>query len=445
MDAFVIKGPTKLQGVVSVSGAKNVALKVLVAACLTSEAVTISNVPKIADVATMIDIMKELGGEASFEDHTITIRAQKFKTHILSLENGAKARTSVMFMVPLLYRLGKAVIPNPGGCRLGARPVDRIIDGLTHMNAAIEYRSNDGYFHARTKGLKGTTYTFKKNTHTGTETLLLAGVIAEGTTILKNAAEEPEIDDLIGLLNAMGGNIRRSGKREITIIGVKNLHGAKFEISSDRNEIVTLGIGAILTGGDIIVKGAKKEGIEEFLEKLAEVNGGYELGTEGIHFFYKGRLKPANIVTSIYPGFMTDWQAPWAVLMTKANGISFIHETVFENKLGYIHELRKMGAKIIPFKPHVRNPEAFYNFNMEDDSPEYIHAVKVYGPTPLHNAIVNSIDIRAGATVVLAAMAAKGESTIFGVEKLDRGYEHFEDRLNALGAQIKRVRKELPL
>lgn len=445
MDTFIITGPTKLQGNVKVSGSKNVALKVLVAACLTDDTVTIHNVPEITDVSTMIDIVEELGGSASFANHTITIRMKKFKSHELSLENGAKARTSVMFMVPLLYRVGKAIIPNPGGCRLGARPVDRIVDGLRHMNAHITYHSEDGYFHAATRGLSATEYTFKKNTHTGTETLLLAATIAKGRTLLRNAAEEPEIDDLIALLNAMGARIKRGKNRTITIEGVEKLHGADFTISPDRNEIVTFAIGAILTEGDIFIEGAKPDGLTKFLEKLVLANGGYEEKENGMRFFHKGRLNPTNIQTAIYPGFMTDWQAPWAVLMTKANGVSTVHETVFENKLGYIHELKKMGADIKFFTPQVDNPESFYNFNMSDDSPEYRHAIKITGPTKLHNAVVNSIDIRAGATVVLAAMAAKGESTIFGVEKLDRGYERFEQRLNSLGATIKRIRKELPV
>ncbi len=442
MEKFVIQGGNMLKGAVKVSGAKNVALKVLVAACLTDEEVVIENMPLISDVYGMIDIMKELGAEISLEDHTATIQLKEFATHELSLDKAAKIRASVMLISPLLARVGEAIIPNPGGCRLGARPVDRIIEGLKSMHADIVYNSEDGYFHGKTQGLQATEYTFPKNTHTGTETLILAAVLALGTTILHNAAQEPEIDDLITLLNAMGSNIKRTAKREITIKGVKKLQGAHFTISPDRNEIVTFAIAAVLSRGDIFIESAKQEGLEEFLEKLEETGGGYEIKDTGVRFYYKGELKATDIVTSIYPGFMTDWQAPWAVLMTQAKGISTIHETVFENKLGYVHELRKMGANIKFFNPKVDNPESFYNFNLEDDNPEYFHAISITGPSKLHNAVVNMLDLRAGATVVLAALAATGKTTIFGIDKIDRGYEKFEKRLYNLGADIKRIEEK---
>ena len=441
VEKFVVTGRKTLHGKVKVSGSKNVALKVLVAACLTDEEVIIENVPHISDVFSMIDIMKDLGAHVVLEEHKIHIRMQEFATHEITLEKAAKLRASVMFIAPLLARIGEAIIPNPGGCRLGARPIDRIIEGLHHMNADILYKSDDGYFHAKTTGFQGTSYIFKKNTHTGTETLILASVLAKGTTVLKNAAEEPEIDDLIDLLNQMGAEVKRTGVKEITIHGVSTLHGAVFTISPDRNEIVTLAIAAIVTKGDILIEGATKNGISEFLSELEKAGGGYEETAEGMRFYYNGELQSTDIVTSIYPGFMTDWQAPWSVLMTQANGISIIHEAVFENKLGHIEELKKMGAVIEPFDPEVKDKEAFYNFNLEDDDLTYIHAVKISGPTPLHNAILKMENIRAGATMVLAALAAKGTTTIFGIEKLDRGYEVLEERLRSLGAEIERVKE----
>lgn len=439
MEKLIVKGGKKLQGSITISGSKNVALKALVAACLTSEEVIIENAPRISDFFVMVEIMEELGAKVEIDGHTIKVRVEKFIKHEISLDKAAQARTSAMFIAPLLVRLGEAIIPNPGGCRLGARPIDRTIDGIREFAAEVNYKSEDGYFHAKTEGLKGTTYTFAKNTHTGTETLILAGVLAKGITILKNAAEEPEIDDLIALLNSMGAEIVRSAKREITINGVEKLHGTRFRISSDRNEIVTFAIAALVTKGDIFIENINTKGIEEFLEEVEKAGGGYEIKDNGIRFFYKEQLKHTDLMTSIYPGFMTDWQAPWAVLMTQAEGVSTIHETVFENKMGYITDLKKMGAHVESFKPEVNNPESLYNFNLEDDKPDYIHAIKIAGPTPLHNAIVTTLDIRAGAAVVLAALAAMGESTIFGVEKLDRGYERFEERLHFLGADIERV------
>ena len=439
MQKFVITGGKKLSGTVRVSGSKNVALKALVAACLTSETVTIHNIPLISDFTVMVNIMRELGAEVVITDHTAQVTMDKFSTHEISLEEAAKARTSSMFISPLLARMGEAIIPNPGGCRLGARPVDRTIEGVRSLHADIVYHSEDGYFHAKTTGLVGNTYTFDKNTHTGTETLILAAVLAQGTTVLKNAAEEPEIDDLIELLNCMGAQVVRSGSREITIQGVEKLHGCEYTISPDRNEVVTFAIAAAMTDGDITVETAKEKGIKEFLEKYAAAGGKYEEVADGIRFFTDGVLHATDVTTSIYPGFMTDWQAPWAVLMTKAEGASTIHETVFENKFGYVEDLERMGAHIEFFNPEVANREETYNFNLEDDRPEYFHAIRVFGPTQLHNGVMTMVDIRAGAAVVVGALAAEGTSTIFGIEKLDRGYENFEGRLRQLGADIERV------
>jgi len=349
-----------------------------------------------------------------------------------------------MFMAPLLARKKEAVIPNPGGCRLGARPIDRTVEGMQSMGADIDYSSEDGYFHAKTKGLVGIKYRFQKNTHTGTETLIIAAALAKGKTVLLNAAQEPEIDELIALINSMGGKVKRTEPRKIEIEGVEKLHGAIFKIAPDRNEIVTIAIAALVTQGNILVKYVKKAGLEEFLEKLDEAGGGYEVMPEGIRFFYKGELKAVDVTTSAYPGFMTDWQAPWAVLMTQAQGESIIHETVFENKMGYGKDLQKMGAKIEQFQPEVANREETYNFNLDDDSSEFVHALKITGPTQLHNAVLTTIDLRAGAAVVLAALAAKGTSTIFGIDKLDRGYENFEKRLTLLGADIRRFNEDQP-
>ncbi len=439
MDKFIVTGGNKLKGSVQISGAKNVALKALIASCLTDEQVVIKNVPLITDFTTQIEIIRELGGEVKLSDHTARIQFKKIKNHKLSLDTAARIRTSFMFIVPLLLRSHNAVIPNPGGCRLGARPVDRLVDGLRKMGADITYSHKDGFFYTKATKLHGTTYTFEKNTHTGTETLLLAASCANGKTILKNAALEPEIDELIELLNEMGADIKRTGERVIEINGVNKLHGATYTIGPDRNEIVTFACAALITCGDIFIKGAKKEYIQEFIEKLKLAGGGVGEKKDGLRFYYRGDLAAVDIETSPYPGFMTDWQAPWAVLMTQANGQSIIHETVFENKLDYITEIKKMGGSATLFNPRIRNPEQVYNFNLSDDKSHYFHAVKIKGPTRLHNAVINMRDIRAGAAVLLAALCAKGTSAIYEIEKLDRGHENIEKRLSNLGANIKRV------
>lgn len=440
MDKYVIKGGTKLKGKISVSGAKNAALKALVAACLTDEEVRIKNVPLISDFFVMIDIMRDLGARVELKGHTVSVRMKEFSHFSIPLDKAVLARTSSMFIAPLLARVREAIIPNPGGCRLGARPIDRTIEGIKKMNSQVTYHSEDGYFHAKTNGLKGTRYKFQKNSHTGTETMILAAVLAEGTTILENAAEEPEIDDVILLLNNMGAQIKRTAFREITIKGVKRLHGAEVSIAPDRIEVATFAIAAIITHGDVFIKDAQKANIKAFLEKLKLSGAGFEIKKNGIRFFGNGTLNAVDITTGIHPGFLTDWQALWGVLMTQADGESVIHETVFENKLGYIHDLERMGANVKLFNPEVENPEKVYNFNLDDDRPEFYHAVKIKGPTLLHNAVMTTLDIRAGAAVVLAALIAKGNSAIFGIEKLERGYEDFDKRLRSIGANIKRVR-----
>ncbi|MGI8420602.1 MAG: UDP-N-acetylglucosamine 1-carboxyvinyltransferase [Candidatus Levyibacteriota bacterium] len=442
MDKYIITGGKALKGEIGIVGAKNAALKVLVAACLTDEKVVIHNVPLIADLFVMIEIMKHLGADVTLEDHTMTIQQKKFTTSSIPLDKAALARTSSMFIAPLLARTHEAIIPNPGGCRLGARPIDRTVEGVGKMGVDITYHSEDGYFHAKTNGLKATMYRFLKNTHTGTETMILTAVLAEGTTVLENAAEEPEIDDVIGLLNAMGGDVKRTAHRQITINGVKKLHGSEWTISPDRIEVVTFAIAAVITGGDIFIKDAHKAHIDAFMDRYKKTGAGYEIKENGIRFFANGTLRAVNVTTGIYPKFLTDWQAPWAILMTQAEGTAIIHETVFENKLGYAADLKRMGAKVKLFNPRVEDKEAVYNFNLDDDQPEYFHAVKITGPKKLHNAVMTTLDIRAGAAMVLAALAAKGKSTIFGIEKLDRGYEHFEIRLNSLGAKIERAREE---
>lgn len=441
MEKFIIKGGKKLRGTVTVSGSKNVALKALVAACLTDEEVIIKNVPLISDVYTMIGIIKELGGTAKIHDHTVIVKMETIANKKIALDKAAEVRTSSMFLAPLLSRTGQALVPNPGGCRIGARPIDRTIDGLKSMGVSILYNSEDGFFHAKTKGLHATEYSFDKNTHTGTETMILAGVLAKGRTILKNAAQEPEIDELIEFLNSMGAKVLRTENRTIVIDGVSKLTGTTFVVGPDRNEVVTYAIAAILTEGDVVVEGATIRGIEEFLDALQRCGGGFEKKENGLRFFYKGKLKKIDIKTECYPGFMTDWQSPWAVLMTKAQGTSIIHETVFESRFSYVEELGKMGAHIEFFNPKVTDPKKVYNFNIDKENVKNFRAIRIGGPTQLHNAVVHISDLRAGATLVLAALTAVGETVIFGIEKLDRGYEKLDERLQNLGADIRRERE----
>ncbi len=443
MDKFIITGGTPLKGEITVAGAKNVALKILVASLLTDEEMVVHNVPLIRDVTLMLEVLAALGVVSRREGHTIYVTHNHVHNAKVPLDVAARLRTSSMVLGPLLARYGTATTPNPGGCRLGARPIDRHISALKHMGADILYHSDDGYFYAKTEILHGATVRFPKNTHTGTETLLLAAVLARGQTVLENAAAEPEIDDLIACLNQMGARIRRVKTRTIVIDGVDAVHGIEYSIMPDRNEEVTFAIGALMTGGDVTVKHSSRHHLGTFLDLYSKAGGKYEESdTTSTRYHADRTLNATDITTSPHPGFMTDWQAPWAVLMTQARGASTIHETVFESRFSYVSELKKMGAHIEFFDPKVANPEIFYNFNWADRVKGYHHGIKIKGPTPLHNAVLEINDLRAGATLILAALSAPGESIIHGVEQVDRGYEKIEKRLAALGAHIKRVTEE---
>lgn len=443
MEKFIVSGPTTLHGDVTIAGAKNVALKAIVVSLLTKEPIILHNMPHIRDVVLMLELVRSLGSSVSFEENTVHITDGNTKETTVPLEIGARLRTSSMVLGPMLSRYGKAKIPNPGGCRIGARPIDRHIDGLKAMGATIQYDSEDGYFHAYAEHLHGAEVTFEKNTHTGTETLILAAVLADGTTVLRNAAEEIEVDDLISLLNAMGADIKRSGHREITIRGVKELHGTEYTIMSDRNEEVTFAIAAAVSKGSIIVHHSERKHLKAFLDVFVRAGGGYKEVDETTTEYYGDKeLQAVDVTTGQHPGFMTDWQAPWALLMTQARGRATIHETVFENRFSYVDELRKMGADIAYFDPLVSDPKQFYNFNWEDKAMDAHQAIRITGPTTLHNAVVQMNDLRAGATVVLAALIANGQSYVHGIEQIDRGYEHIDTRLQKLGANIERVEED---
>ncbi len=443
MDTFIIKGGVPLTGEIRVGGAKNVALKILIASLLTDEEIIIHNVPHLKDVFSLIEVLKSLGVSASFKTHDLHIKNGTIAQNpVVPLDIGARLRTSSMVLGPLLARYGKAHVPNPGGCRLGARPIDRHIEGLECMGASIEYNSEDGFFHAEAKKLHGATVHFPKNTHTGTETIILAAVLAEGKTVIENAAQEVEVDDLISCLNLMGANVKRVKSRTIVVEGVKKLHGVEYTIMPDRNEEVTFAIAGAITGGDVVVSQSQPKHLKAFLEAFEASGGTYEI-LDATHTRYSRReaVQSTNIATNPHPGFMTDWQAPWAVYMTQASGISTIHETVFESRFSYVSELRKMGALIDFYDPEVKNPERFYNFNWEDRKEGYHQGIRITGPTKLHNAVLSVDDIRAGASLVLAALVASGESYLHDVELIDRGYEDLEGRLGGIGATIRRKKE----
>ena len=442
MDKFKVLGGTKLRGEIKVSGAKNVAMKVVLASLLTEKPVVVHNIPMVSSVLMTVDLLKKLGVKVKAgHHHDLELCGKGVEKFEVPLDFGGLCRTATMVIGPLLTKFGKAVVPNPGGCRLGKRPIDRHIEGLRQMGAKITPK--EGFFIASAKKLHGIRYKFSKNTHTGTESMILATVLAEGETVLENCAQEPEVDDLIRMLNLMGAKIRRSKPRTIVVAGVEKLDGVDFTIMPDRNEVVTFAIGAIASGGDVLVKGCDRHYLKAFLQKLDEIKAGWEpVSSDTTRFYHQGKLLPTAVETGPYPKFMTDWQAPWAILMTQAQGLSTIHETVYEDRFGYVKEMRKMGAKIDFYDPKVKNPKDFYNFNWSDRIAGNCQAIRIHGPAKLHNAVLEMTDLRAGATLVLGAIIASGESIIHGVNHIDRGYEKIEERLQKLGARIRRIRDE---
>ncbi|OGG02927.1 UDP-N-acetylglucosamine 1-carboxyvinyltransferase [Candidatus Gottesmanbacteria bacterium RBG_16_37_8] len=438
MERFLVSGGRKIRGEINVSGAKNVAMKVILTGLLTEKPVYVRNIPLISSVTGTADLVRNLGVKVDINDnHTMKIQGNGLNKYTIPLDMGGLYRTATMVLGPLLQRFGKAIVPNPGGCRLGQRPVDWHIEGLKKMGAKIKY--DDGFFHATSSKLKGIRFTFSKNTHTGTETLLLAAVLSQGETVLENASQEPEVDDLIKILCLMGAKIKRVKGRTIVINGVKKLSGTEFTIMPDRNEVVTFAIGAIVSGGNILIKGAQRSNLTVFLKSLDKIGTPYQVIDENhIRFSSLKKIKPTHIITKPHPGFMTDWQAPWALLMSQAGGVSTIHESIFEDRFNYVGQLKKMGAKIESYHPKVKDPRTFYNFNWTRRF--HCQAIRITGKTDLHDAVLEVADLRAGATLILAALIAQGNSVIYGINHIDRGYEKIESRLGKLGIPIKRLK-----
>ena len=438
-DAFVIQGGSKIEGDVFLSGSKNIALKVLIAAMLVDGEVVIRNVPRIGDVEELLHLMELLGVRISRDSaHTIRIDARQMNTSEVDLLHGSKIRVSFLLFAPLLHHFGECRIPNPGGCRLGARSIDRIVDGLVQLGAEVEYESDTGYYDARLSGKPQGTYRFTKPSHTGTELLIMFAALGREEVSIENAALEPEIDELILFLTRCGAHIRRDGAH-ITVTGVHRLQQAQeYSVAPDRNEAVTFATLAIASGGSIHLKNIKEEQFPTFVEAIRRTSTTVAATDDGIVFEAPAQIKPVDIVTQVHPGFMTDWQPNWAVLMTQAQGTSTIHETIFENRFAYVEELLKLGATISYFQPSLDNPTEVYQFSYNPDD-VYLQAIKIHGPTELHGGALHVHDLRAGATLLIGALIAQGESVITNIQTLDRGYEAIEKKINALGGHVKRV------
>lgn len=439
-NSYIIKGGKPLQGEVTLSGAKNVAVKVLIAALLFEGEVIIKNIPRIRDVYELIELLKHLGTTVSFIDkNTISINGDTIKSNKPDEWHASKIRTSFMLFAPLLHKFKEAFIPNPGGCNIGARALDRIVEGMQAVGIEVTFDDTTGYYHAQMKSLPKGNYTFKKPSHTGTELMIILSVLSHDTIFINNAGMEPEIDDLINFLNQAGANISRDHS-QIKITGVKELRQtAPYTISMDRIEAITYAVLAIATKGDIIISKLEEPAIKTFNDKLIEAGGGVEHLADGRwRYFYKGALQSVNITTDPHPGFMTDWQPPWAFLMTQAKGDSTIVERIYENRFAYIDEFKKLGADINYIDYPVTNPATFFFFNY-DENKTYKQAISIKGLQKLHSAELLVADLRAGATLAIAALAVDGESIIKGVAMMERGYEDFEEKITALGGNIQKV------
>jgi len=417
MDKLLIEGGAPLSGEVGVSGAKNAALPILAAALLTDEPLTVTNVPHLRDVTTMLNLLAQMGVAVSMDEKLgVELAAKRISEPVAPYELVKTMRASVLVLGPLTARCGEARVSLPGGCAIGLRPVDQHIKGLQAMGAelAIEH----GYISVRAKRLKGARICMDLVTVTGTENIMMAATLAEGTTMIENAAREPEVTDLANCLNAMGARVRGAGSDVITVEGVERLHGARYRVMPDRIETGTLLAAAAATGGSIRLTGARPDILDSVLEKLREAGAHVETGQDWISLGTNGALNAVNVRTSPYPAFPTDMQAQFMALNSVARGTALVTETIFENRFMHVQELKRLGADI----------------EVEGNT------AVVKGVSHLDGATVMATDLRASASLVLAGLIARGATTVDRVYHLDRGYERIEEKLSKLGARIKRIR-----
>jgi len=438
MSHYKIYGGNPLFGSVRVGGAKNASFKLMIAALLAETPSRLLNFSHISDVELVAHIITSLGAKSELVgERAYMIDPRGLRSPSIEKQYGEMSRASTLFIPALLVKFGEAFVPVPGGDKIGKRHLDLHYDGLRALGAEVTLEGS--MIRVRAKELHGAHYTFAKNTHTGTETLIMAAVKAQGTTVLENAAEETEIDDLIEYLNSMGAKIHRKIGRVIEIVGVPQLHGSIHKIMSDQNQVVSFACAALATKGDVIVENASAKDLRIFIEKLDECGAGYEIGEYGMRFFYKQPLVATHVTTAAHPGFKTDWQPLWITLMTQARGESTLHETIYENRFAYVDSLKKMGAHIELYNPQVEKPEELYNFHVESGVHDAFHAARITGPTGLNAGEFTVKDLRHGATLMIAGMIARGITTLHDTEDhICRGYEALDETLSTMGAHIEK-------
>ncbi|MFH0840905.1 MAG: UDP-N-acetylglucosamine 1-carboxyvinyltransferase [bacterium] len=418
MSKFIIQGGNRLSGSIRVNGAKNAALKIIPAALLSNQQITIHNMPQIEDIDRSLEIFQDLGGSVEKNKRTYTLKIDSIKKNLIKPSLANKLRASIMFVGPMLARLGEVKFPHPGGCVIGAgiRPIDFFLEGFQAMGANVEIANS--YYHIKAKKLKGCKYFFPRVSVTGTESLMMTAVLAEGVTILNNCAMEPEVTALAEYLNEQGAKITGAGTPTITITGVKTLRAGEYHIIPDRIEAGTLAILAVATKSNLKINNCIPEHLDALLNVFDKIGVKYVIGKNWIEIKQSKGIDALSIKTHEYPGFPTDLQSPYTVLMTQANGSSIIHETIYDRRLLFTDMLNQMGANIIMADPH---------------------RVVINGPAKLVGRRLTSPDLRAGISMVIAGLIAKGTTEIDNIYQIDRGYENIDKRLKRLGADIKRV------
>ena len=416
MDALLIHGGSPLAGEVRISGAKNAALPILTASLLAAEPLRLGNVPHLKDISTMLALLGHMGVRVTLDERNrVTLCGESIPHKEAPYEMVKTMRAAILVLGPTLARFGEARVSLPGGCAIGQRPIDQHIKGLQAMGADIQIEH--GYIHARCKRLKGARIVMDVVTVTGTENLMMAAALADGTTVLENAAREPEVVDLARCLIAMGAKIEGAGSDVITIHGVDALHGADYSVMADRIETGTFLVAAAMTGGRVRATHTQPDTLEAVIAKLREAGAKVSAGDDWIEVESDGKLKSVDVRTAPHPAFPTDMQAQFMAMNTIAEGAASVTETIFENRFMHVQELRRLGA------------------NIEVSG----HTALVRGVPRLDGATVMATDLRASACLVLAGLVAAGETTIERIYHLDRGYERIEEKLTQLGARIKRV------
>ncbi len=417
MQKFVIRGGKKLGGTIEIKGYKNAATPIIAAALLTDKECIIKNIPRIGDVFRMVEILKSMGvGISWIGRDALRIKAENINPEKMDFKAVSRMRSSILLLGPLLARCGKFKMPQPGGCVIGARPIGSHFTALEKLGAKIT--KENGFYCFEAKKLEGKEIVLPEFSVTATENLMMAASLTPGVTVIKIAALEPQVQDLQKFLKKMGAKIKFGNFNTVTIKGVKKLRGASHAVIPDLIEAGTFAIAAVATKSELIIKNVVRDHLDLVFDKLSEMGAKFEFDGDTVKIKPISMLTAAKIEARIFPGLPSDLQAPFGVLATQAKGTSLIHDTLYEGRLGYINELNKMGANAIICDPH---------------------RALISGPVALYGTEITSFDLRAGATMIIAALIAQGESVIDNIEQVDRGYENIEERLKSIGADIARI------